>query len=1218
MFNSIIRFCLEQKLVVILVFVIILGAGLSVMPFEGEFGIPRNPVPVDAIPDIGENQQIVFTSWPGRSPKDIDDQVTYPLTVSLLGVPGVKTVRSTSMFGFSSVYVIFEDGIDFYWSRSRILERLNTAQGSLPEGVRPVLGPDATALGQVFWYTLEGKGFDLFELRTIQDWTVRYLLQAVPGVSEVSSVGGMVKEYQVDIDPEALRAFNIGIPEVVETIKRSNLDVGANTIEINRVEYLVRGIGFIKSARDLENSVIRSVEGIPITIGQVAKVGIGPAGRRGALDKEGAEVVGGVVVTRYAANPLQVINDVKKRIEEVSAGLPGKTLEDGTFSRVKIVPFYDRTDLIKETLGTLKDALVQQVLITIIVVVTLLMHFKSSLLISGLLPIAVLMTFIPMKLFGIDANVMSLAGIAIAIGTMVDMGIILCENIVRHLDEAPPEEPRLEVIYRATCEVGSALVTSMATTIISSLVIFTMEGAEGKLFIPLAFSNTFAMIASLIVSLTLLPVVANLIFEGRKGFFSRSWLGSIGLVLAGYLATNLSTVLAVSLFSWAGALFLEPLIAAKSGLKAETIRNSLATFFVGLILADIWRPLGIGRTLLANAAFVFVIIGSVLGSFRVFEHFYERILRFLLAKKAVIFGAAAIFMLLGTAVWIGFNTMFGFVPAIYSSLGGNGDSIRATRPWVWASHALPGLGREFMPPLDEGSYLLMPTTMPHASIGEALDVMRKQNMAIRAIPEVDMVVGKIGRVESALDPAPVSMIETVITVHPEYAPADPVTGERKRLWREEIRRADDIWDEIVRVSKLPGTTSAPRLQPINARIVMLQTGIRASMGIQIQGKTLEDIESFALALEPVVRQVGGVNPDTVFADRVVGKPYLEIHIDRDAIARYGIRIQDVQNVIETAVGGSPLSYTVEGRERFAIRLRYARELRNHPEEIQRILVPTQDKTQIPLAQIARIEFNRGPQMIKSENTFLVSYLLFDKLHGHAEIDVVEAVRDHLSSEIDAGRLKIPDGANFTFIGSYQNQLRAEKTMRIILPISLMIIFIILYLQFGLISTSLLVFSGVLMVWSGGFLLLWLYGQSWFLNFSIAGINLRELFNIQNYNLSVAVWVGFIAIFGVASDDGVVIATYLDDTFASQKPQTVEQIREAVVTAGMKRIRPCLMTTATTILALLPVITSTGRGADVMIPMAIPSIGGMCLELITLFLVPVGYCWLKEHSAAQKE
>jgi len=521
--DRIVRFSLENKLVVFIMLVVILVWGIMVAPFDWDLGgLPRDPVPVDAIPDIGENQQIVFTEWMGRSPQDIENQISYPLTVSLLGIPGIKTIRSYSMFGFSTIYVIFKEDVEFYWSRSRVLEKLNSLPaGTLPSGVQPSLGPDATALGQIYWYTLEGRdendnpagGWDLHELRTIQDWYVRFSLMSAEGVSEVASVGGFVREYQIDVDPDAMRAYNVKIEEVIQAVQMSNLDVGARTIEVNKVEYMIRGVGFVKNLNDIESSVIKVNDNVPILVKHVAHVSLGPALRRGALDKEGAEVVGGVVVVRYGENPLATIRNVKERIREISAGLPKKTLSDGTVSQVKIVPFYDRTGLIYETLGTLNTALTEEILITIIVILIMVMHLKSSILISGLLPLAVLMCFIAMKVFGVDANIVALSGIAIAIGTMVDMGIVITENILKHLDRSSPDENRLDVIFRAASEVGSAVVTAVATTVVSFLPVFTMEAAEGKLFKPLAYTKTFALLASVIVALTMIPPFAYILLS---------------------------------------------------------------------------------------------------------------------------------------------------------------------------------------------------------------------------------------------------------------------------------------------------------------------------------------------------------------------------------------------------------------------------------------------------------------------------------------------------------------------------------------------------------------------------------------------------------------------------------------------------------------------------------------------------------------------------------
>ena len=1220
--DGVIRFCLENKLVVLLIVIATIGWGVMVMPFDYDPGwYPRDPVPVDAIPDIGENQQIVFTPWMGRSPQDVEDQVTYPLTVSMLGVPGVKTIRSYSFFGFSSVYVVFEEGVDFYWSRSRILERLSVVQKDLPEGVTPALGPDATALGQIFWYTLEGRevdpetgkitdeptgGWDLDELRSTQDWYVRYALQSASGVSEVASVGGFVREYQVDVDPDAMRANGVTLAEVYNAVRHSNIDVGARTIEVNRVEYMIRGLGFIRKVEDLENTVIKSNNNVPVYLRHVAHISTGPAMRRGALDKGGAEAVGGVVVVRYGENPLEVIKNVKAAIEKIEPGLPRKQLADGRISQVKIVPFYDRTELIHETLDTLENALTEEILVTIIVVIVMVMHLRSSILISALLPMAVLMAFIAMKVFGVDSNIMSLSGIAIAIGTMVDMGVILCENVLKHLDEAKPEDSRLEVIFRAASEVGRPVLTAILTTVISFLPVFVMVGAEGKLFKPLAFTKTFALLASVIVALTLIPPFAHMLFSGKE-------LKRLLRLIVGPMI-SLAGIIAGAWFSWWVALILVfwgISLAARDLLPADwrrwlpRIANAVAVALVLVILTNHWMPLGPERGVVRNFVFIGTMMGSLLGGFLLFMRFYEPMLRFFLNYKLVFYIFPA--LCLGLIPL----TLFG-VPKMAARVGISKEALQANRATAFAARVFPGMGKEFMPSLDEGSFLLMPTTMPHASIGEVVDVLRKQDMAIGAIPEVTSVVGKIGRVDSPLDPAPISMIETVINYHPEYGPPDPETGVRPRLWRDHIRSSDDIWKEIEKAARVPGTTSAPKLQPIAARIVMLQSGVRAPMAVRILGQRLEDIEKVGLAVEKLLKEVEGVNPDAVVADRIVGKPYLEIHIDREKIARYGLSIHDVQNVIETAIGGRRVTTTVEGRERYAVRVRYKRELRDTIESLGQIIVAANDGTPVPLIELASMHYLRGPQVIKSENTGLVGYVIFDKQDGYAEVDVVEACREYLDAKIDSGKLVLPPGTERpTFIGSYENQVRSAKTLVVVVPLALFLIFIILYLQFRAVSTTLVIFAGVFIACSGGFILLWLYSTSWFADFWVFGVHMRELFQVRPFNLSVAVWVGFIALVGIATDDGVVVASYLDQSFKKLRTTTTKEIREATIQAGKRRIRPCLMTTATTILALIPVLTSTGRGSDVMVPMAIPSFGGMCIELMTLFFVPVTYCLIQE-------
>ncbi|UCG51062.1 MAG: efflux RND transporter permease subunit [Candidatus Latescibacterota bacterium] len=1237
--DRVIRYCIDNKFVVTMVTLVIIGWGIMVAPFDWDLGgLPRDPVPVDAIPDIGENQQIVFTEWRGRSPQDVEDQVTYPLTTALLGISGVKTIRSYSYFGFSSVYVIFDDGIDFYWSRSRVLEKLNSLPpGTIPSGVQPALGPDATALGQIFWYTLEGRdkdgnptgGWDLHELRSIQDWTVRYALLSARGVAEVASAGGFVQEYQIDVNPEAMRAHNVALTDVFRAVKTSNIDVGARTIEINKAEYVIRGLGFIESISDIENTVIRQSENVPIRIADVGTVSLGPSLRRGALDKGGAEVVGGVVVVRYGENPLEAIKNVKKRIQEISAGLPRKTLPDGRVSQVTIIPFYDRTGLIHETLGTLNTALIDEILVTIIVVVIMMMNLRSSLLISGLLPLTVLIVFIAMKAFRVDANIVALSGIAIAIGTIVDMGIVISENIVKHLDRAPPEIPRRNVIFAAASEVGGAVLTAVATTVVSFLPVFTLEAAEGKLFKPLAYTKTFALVASIIVALTLVPPFAHLLFtKGQAAIRSRR-MWRVGLLIAAAAAMYWSLWLTgFGLILVAAYLQFKSRIPTPIAARAPAMLNYIVVIIVAWVLASHWMPLGVRSGVILNFFFVVILLGSILVLVQLFIKGYEPILRWCLDHKFLFLVLPLVLVLVGTAVWLGFDRLFGFVP----------NFVRSTPAYVSLNHAFPGLGKEFMPDLDEGSFLYMPTTMPHASIGEALDVLQTQDKAFTSIPEIETVVGKLGRAESPLDPAPISMIETVINYKPEYIvgengrrikfkynkkdgefarddhgeliPDDH--GRPYRNWRDHIKTPTDIWDEIIKAGKLIGTTSAPKLQPIAARIVMLQSGMRAPLGVKIKGPDLETIEHIGLQIERFLKEVPSIEPAAVVADRIVGKPYLEIGIDREAIARYGISIQGVQDVIEVAIGGKRLTTTVEGRERYPVRVRYQRELRNSIEDLGNILVPAPDGTQIPLLELSEIRFVRGPMVIKSEDTFLVGYVIFDKRPGYAEVDVVEDAQKYLRGKINNGELDLPAGVSYAFAGSYESQIRSENRLTIVLPLALIIIFLILYFQFKHVPTTFLVFSGIFIAWSGGFLMIWLYSQDWFLNFSILGVDMRELFQIRNYNLSVAVWVGFLALFGIATDDGVIISTYLKQSFTHRKPSTVKAVRTATIEAGKRRVRPALMTAATTLLALIPVLTSTGRGSDIMVPMAIPSFGGMVFVVVRVLTVPVLYCWMAER------
>lgn len=1272
MFNRLVKYFLENRLITFIILIALVVMGLVTMPFPLRSGIlPRDPVPVDAIPDIGENQQIVATEWMGRSPKDIQDQVTYPLTTALSGIPGVQTVRSTSMFGMSFIYIIFKDNVEFYWSRSRILEKLSSLPpGTLPEGVQPTLGPDATALGQIFWYTLEGRdpatgnpngGWDPQELKTIQDFYVKYSLSSAEGVAEVASVGGFIKEYQVDIDPDALKAYGVSVMDVMSAVQKSNLDIGAETVELNNVEYIIRGLGYVKSLEDLELSVVAVRNNVPVRIKDVSRVNFGPAPRRGGLDKDGSEAVGAVVVARYGSNPMEVINNVKDKIKEIESGLPQKTLPDGSVSKVTVVPFYDRAGLIKETIGTLESALSHEILISIIVIIVLVLNLRASLIVASLLPIGVLMTFILMRFFGIDANIVALSGIAIAIGVMVDIGIVDVENILRHLEMPENKGIRgkklMRVIYEATTEVRAAVVTSIATTIVSFLPVFAMQAQEGKLFHPLAWTKTFALVSAFILGIIVLPTLVHILFDIRfdRKMIRRIWNGA--LIIAGIffaLLWHTWPVLALT------AIGINNLLDNRWPEKRREFPNYINIAVTVLVaswyLSVEWLPLGAHNSEIVNFLFVSGIISIILLALMSMVHFYERILRWALANKWKFLLIPAFTLVFGLLVWQGFDTVFGFFATGAEKAGWK--SFRQTAAWQKGIATFPGTGKEFMPSLNEGSFLLMPTSMPHTGIEQNLKYIETLDKRLSAIPEVEVAVGKWGRVNSALDPAPVQMFENTVNYRPEFIldenghrmkfrvdrngnfvltdttlynpgkdrfrpiPSDSLIpdgkGEYFRQWRPEIRNSQDIWNEIVKVTDIPGLTSAPRLQPIETRLVMLSTGMRAPMGLKVYGPDLSSIEEAGMIFEKALKEVPSIKSAAVFYDRAVGAPYLEIRLDRVAMARYGMTVSDVQEILQVAVGGMTLSTSVEGRERFPLRVRYARELRDNPEDLKRILVPAMNGVQIPLGEIAEIGYTRGAQMIRSEDTFLVGYVIFDKTEGKAEVDVVEEASKIIKDKMASGEISLPFGVTYKFAGNYENQLRATKRLALVIPVSLLIILLLLFLQFRTITASLIHFSGVFVAFSGGFIMLWLYGQDWFLNFSVAGINLRDMFQMHTVNLSVAVWVGFIALFGIATNDGVLMGTYIHQVFEEKNPATVHDVREAVVFAGKKRVRPAMMTTAVAVIALLPVLSSTGKGADIMVPMAIPAFGGMIIQVMTIFVVPLFQSIWREGAVTRKK
>lgn len=1215
MVNAIIRWCMKNTFLMSLIVLSICAAGY--------WAILR--LPVDAIPDIGEKQVIVYADWEGRSPQDVDDQVTYPLTTSLTGTPGVKAIRSMSGFGFSMVFVIFEDSIDYYWARSRVLERMNVAQQRLPEGVTPVLGPDATALGQVFWYTVDGEGFDLAELRSIQDWYIRYQLQAVPGVSEVASIGGFVKQYQIDIHPDKMRAHRVTMMDIAQAVGKSNIDVGAKVIEQSGIEYFIRGLGFIKSVEDLERIVIRQEGGTPLYLRSVATVQLGPDFRRGALDKGGVEAVGGVVLMRYGENPREVVARVKEKIAQLEAGLPRKTLADGRVSAVRLVPFYDRTTIVQETLDTLKEALFEEALIAGFVVLFFLMHLRSTATVLPTLPLALAGSFILMYAFGVDSNIMSLAGLAIAIGDIADMGIIMTENIYRRIAGATPEERREKghfgLVYEGATEVGGAIITAVTNTIVSFIPVFFLTDQEGKLFQPLAFTKTFAIGSSVVLAITVVPFLCYLLYRPVNWKLRTTFAIAAGVGVLAAVATHFA-------FMW--------------GLGGAHDRGWLVAAAVGI---------GVALCVIRMSREKFLPLEQNPVS-RVIARAYVPTLRWILDHKKTFLVVPVLILFVGLSVWLGIHrtlaplewgvNAFAREPAsreLKRLMYADPDSD-LTRPlleldqfrWqriraadgtertrlLWRrqdpaerdaesaaglavlreGRILPGLGREFMPPLDEGSLLYMPSLLPQASLSQAVEVNSKQDLAIASVPEVESVVGKIGRAESALDPAPIGMMESIVIFKPESQwrtrPVERVFSDWPAVFRTPLSW---VWPEERRITKqeilaeLQEKTAIPGvlptwLQPIQTRLVMLQTGFRAMMGVKIYGSDLREIEKVGLQIEQLLREVPGATD--IVADRIVGKPYIQIEIDRERIARYGVNVRDVQDVIEMALGGMNLMESVEGRERYPIRIRLARDFREDLEAIQRINVPSSTGAQVPLAQLASISTVLGAQEIKGERGLLVGYVTMNT-RDRDEVSVVQDAERVLQQALKDGRLTLPPGYYWEWSGQFENQVRATKRMQILVPITLGIMFVMLYLGFSRWWIAPVIFFGVLVSASGGFIMLALWGV----------------------NLSVAVWVGFLVLFGVVDDDGVVISTYLEGVFKDREFKSVTEIREAVIEAGLKRIRPCLMTIATTVFGLMPIFWATGRGSDVMQPMAIPSVGGMTVSLITLFIVPCVFCAIEE-------
>ncbi len=1161
MVSRLIRACLDAPALVLLAALVIAGGGWWAL----------RDMPVDAIPDIGEKQVIVFADWPGRSPQDCEDQLTYPLTVGLTGTPGVKSIRSMSGFGFGMVFLAFREEVDYPWARSRVLERLDIAQERLPEGVVARLGPDATALGQILEYKVVGDGFDLAELRAIQDWLLRYPLNAVEGVSEVASIGGYVKEYQVDLDPERMRAHGVGFGEIDAALRGSNLDVGAQAVERNGVEYFVRGTGFLRSIADLEAIVVRESGGVPLRVKDVATVQLGPQFRRGALDDAGVEAVGGIVAMRVGENPREVLQRVLRRLREIEPGLPTKTLADGTVSRVRVVPFYDRSVIIDETIGTLKEALSEELVAVALVVFLFLLHLRASAAILVTMPLALALSFLGMRALGVDANIMSMAGLAIAIGDVSDMGIIMCENIFRRLAQAPSGKPRREVVHEAASEVGGAILAAVSNTVVSFLPVFALTAEEGKLFKPLAWTKTFAIASSAILAVTIVPVLC--------------------LFLLRELRIRRTTAAALALPGGAAAAAIVHWLLPAELLPEGRLAGWPTALGVGVMAAAALYAALRERLRPAEENPVSRAIAAV----------YAPLLRLVLRFKAAFLTLPLAIVLLGLTIWLGFDRVFGPLLRLADRAG---IAVSTSAPAVALGHALPGLGREFMPPLDEGSFLFMPSLLPAASLTQALDVVATQDRALAAVPEVASVVGKIGRSESPLDPAPIGMIETILLLKPERE-WRRVREERfwsgwprvshdlmRRLFPDERPLSkDELLRELQEASAIPGVLPT-WLQPIQTRLVMLQTGFRAMMGVKIFGRSLPELEAVAARMERLLRQVPGAVD--VVADRIVGKPYVEIAIDREALGRHGLLVADVQAVVQQAIGGETVTTTVEGRERYPVRLRFPRERREQIEALEHVLVSARNGAQVPLASVAEVKVVVGPSEIKSENGQLVAYVTMNT-RGRDEVSVVEDAERVLRAGAADGTLALPPGTWWQWAGQFENQVRSTRRLALLVPLCLALDFLLLYVAFRRGWVALLCFSAIAVSACGGFLMLLGWG----------------------FNLSVAVWVGFIALFGVAEDDAVVMATYLGQLFRERSPRTVAEVRATVVEAGLKRIRPCLMTTATTVIGLIPVFAAHGRGADVMQPMALPSIGGMAVQLVTLFITPCVWCMVEERRLRRR-
>ena len=998
--------------------------------------------PIDAIPDLSENQVIVFTDWTGRSPQEVEDQVTYPLVTNLQGLPGVRVVRASSAFSFSMINIIFEDNVDLYWARTRVLERLNLVTAQLPQGVTPTLGPDATGVGQIFWYTLESDQMNLRDLRTLQDWFVRYQLNSVPGVAEVASVGGYVQQYQVDVDPNKLRSYALPLSMVVEAVERSNNNVGGNVVEQAGQWSVVRGVGLIQSPADIENVVLTAQNGIPIYVKNVANVKVGNAFRVGALDKNGKEAVGGVVIARYGVNTLEVIDAIKQKIASIQSGLP---------AGVRVVPFYDRTQLINRATHTLKRALIEELILVTLAHILFLAHFRSILIVTLPLPLAVLLAFLFMYYMGISSNLMSLSGIAIAIGVLVDAGIVVTENAFRFIEQRKIDPKDRQLIWQTVLEstrlVGRPIFFSMAIIILAFIPVFSLTGGEGKLFHPLAFTKTFAMVGATIIAVTLVPVLCTLLLRGK--FHAE---------------------------------------------QANPVMRAL--------------------------------------------HFiYRPALRFALNHRVLTVALAVLL----------------FSGAIFLATG---------------------IGKEFMPPLNEGDLMFMPVTDPAISIDEAIKITGRQDEILKSVPEVEWAVGKAGRAETSTDPSPTNMTETVVHLKP--------TEE----WRKGLTR-ESLIAELDEKLRLPGVTNI-WTQPIKNRIDMLSTGIRSQVGVKVFGNDLKTLEQLSQRVAETLTGIPGVSD--VYAERIGGAPYIDIKINRVAAARYGIDERVINDTIEKGIGETNLSVTIEGRRRFPVRVRYAPEFRASVQAIGQIPITTSTGAAIPLSQLADITEVQGPTMISSENGLLRGTVLLN-VRGRDVGSFVDEAKNTIASQV-----QMPPGYYMEWSGEYENQQRARSRFLLVVPMVLIVIFGLLYMTYHSALEAAHVLMAVPFALTGGIYLLWFLG----------------------YNFSVAVWVGFIALFGTAVQTAVVMVIYLEEAVVRKKSEVGQLTRasliEAVTEGALLRLRPKVMTVSTVVASLLPIMWSTSAGAEVMKPLATPVLGGMLSSLLHVLIVtPVIFFWLRERE-----